>query len=477
LPNEDHGKNESTSELFIRAERLSDRVCQAIKKRRNIIVVSHLAADGIAASSILATAIYRKGGRYVVRAVEDINPQLLQSLKDSEYDLNIFCDLGAGASYQMNNALGNTWIVVDHHKTSIDEMKSECVFNPWQFGLDGSKEISTSGMTYILATRMDSSNVDLSWLAVLGAIGDEQDRGNSPPLLGLNGKNLDDAIRCGRILVTTDLILPRRETKPIHMSIASSLAQFLPGLSGNEDASLSALTDSGILLKNNGRWRTISDLSDVEKRQVVDIVIPYLLPQSKPTGGEELIREDYTLIQEDEHLPLRTVREFVSLLDACGRLNNAGAGVAICLGDRDRALQSGEKTLVEYRKIMSETMVTIMSEEMRVVEKENWALVNGDYLVQEELIGAISSMLSSASRFYGKILVVKATTKEGDFKFSMRKTRYCDSSINFGLVLSEDLSKYGGTGVGHDLEFEVRISASHLKEFLKFLDKSFDRKK
>jgi RecJ-like exonuclease len=61
------------------------------------------------------------------------------------------------------------------------------------------------------------------------------------------------------------IIFYGRETRPVHKAIAYTTSPFIPGLSGEEDECLGFLVNLGIRLKENDRWRSISDLSAEEK--------------------------------------------------------------------------------------------------------------------------------------------------------------------------------------------------------------------
>ncbi|MCP8318635.1 MAG: DHH family phosphoesterase, partial [Candidatus Methylarchaceae archaeon HK01B] len=216
--------------LFDKAKIIGDRVLQQIREGKNILIVGHLDADGITSTSIMAKAILRKGGRFIAKITNSLRLKTLQDLKDCDYDFYIFCELGAGIAMQMREMLGDRWINIDHHQIGEDEKKLDNVINSWQFDIDGSKEVSAAGMSYIIASKMDEKNIDLSWLAVVGALGDRQDQGEGRSMLGLNKIVVKDAIESGYLKVTRDLMLYGRETKPLHEAIASTIVPFISGL-------------------------------------------------------------------------------------------------------------------------------------------------------------------------------------------------------------------------------------------------------
>jgi len=456
--------------LFDKAKIIGEKVLKQIKERKNISIVGHLDADGITSVSIMAAAILRKEGRFIARITNSLRPKILQDLKEDDYDFYIFCELGTGMAKQVSEFLGDRWINIDHHPISEDEIKLDNIINSWQFDIDGTKEVCAAGMSYIIASQMDEKNKDLSWLAVVGALGDRQDQGEGKSMLGLNEIIIKDAIESGYLKVTRDLMLYGRETKPIHEAIASTIAPFIPGLTGNRDSCLASLTSAGIKLKEGAKWRTIAELSEEEKKKVVETLIPYIA--SAPTATDkvrELIGDIYTLEMEDEYTSLRDCREFATLLNACGRMRKGGIGISICLRDRDFALQEGEKVLAEYRSTLSKCIQTIMNDQNRVIEGEWSFTIVGDGLIDENLIGSIASILSDIKKFEGKALLINTTTEDNEISFSARLTQGCNPNLNLGSIM-EEARKFGGVGGGHKVAAGSRIPSQRINEFLQVIE-------
>jgi len=464
-------------ELEERAEELARRIAELTRGGKSIIIVGHLDADGISSVSVVAKAIQRRKGRFITRIYGEMNTQILEELKSGEYDFHIFCELGAGMGRDIEKALGDRWIVIDHHQIPQYEMEMSQVFNAWQFGFDGGREVSAAGMAYFIAKHISEDNVDMSWLPVVAMVADRQDQGERQSVFGLNRTILEDAVKEGLVEVTVDLILYGRETRPLHEALAATTTPLIPGLSGNRDACLATMASTGIPLKQNGRWRTVADLAEEEKRRVVEAVVPYL---AQTEGADKaldlLIGEVYTLIKEDEHSPLRDAREFGTLLNACGRMKKAGVGVSICLGDRGQALQEGERILNEYRRTLNQLIQKILEDEGRVVEKATFNLIIGDGIVDEDLLGSLTSILSGVAKFETKVFIARTISETGDYKLSLRRPPLADQSVNLGLIVQEVSGKCGGSGGGHEAAAGAKVPASQLKMFLRLLDKRLQKR-
>ncbi len=463
-------------ELEKSAENIGKRITQLIKEGRTILVLGHLDADGITSASLIGKLIQRKKGRYIIRIYGELNQQLLNELKDEEYDFHIFCELGSGLAKYIQASLNDRWLIVDHHQINSDEAKMKRIFNAWQFDFDGGKEISAAGMAYFIAKKIDEDNIDLSWLPVVSMVADRQDQGEKHSVYGLNRKILDDAISVGLVKVVIDLLLYGRETKPLHEALASTTTPFIPNLSGNRDACLATLVSTGIKLKQNGRWRTLSELNQEEKKKIIEAVVPYF--SQVATASEtvnSIIGEVYTMEKEDEHSSLRDAREFGTLLNACCQMKQTGIGVSLCLGDRSNALSESEKILSEYRRTLNRLIHMLLEEEGKIVEKSGFNMIVGDGIVDEDILGSLASIMIGITRFEKKILLAR-TTIAGFYKLSLRRPPQVNSSINLGLIVQELCELHEGSGGGHEAAAGGKIPTSQLKEFLEALDKRMQRK-
>lgn len=463
-------------ELQKHAENIGNQITSIINEKKTILILGHLDADGIISASIIGNAIHRSNGNYIIRICNDINQKILKEIKEGEYDFHIFCELGAGIVEEINKILEDKWIILDHHQIPDNEIKMNQIFNAWQFKYDGNKEISAAGMAYFVAKKMDGKNIDLSWLPVVAMITDGQDCGKKRSVLSLNKDILNDAINEGLIKVSQDILLYGRETKPVYAALASMTTPFIPGLSGNNDACLATLLSTGLNLKKNGRWRTLSDLTEDEKRMVINSIIPYLTKvNSSDEVTDSFIGSVFILEKEDEYSSLRDAREFGALLNACGCMKRAGVGVSICLGDRSESLHESENILTEYRKILNRLIQILIEDEERIVQQNTFNMIIGDGIVDEDMLGPLTSVFSEIARFNSKILLIR-TTIVGNYKISLRRSPKVNMKDNLGIIVHELADLYGGTGGGHESAAYCKIPTSQLKIFLKTLDKRLNSK-
>jgi len=449
-----------------------DKVKDSIKNKKRILVTTHIDCDGITSGSIITNALIRAGAKCTVRTANEFNTNLIQKLKKDENDFHIITDLGGGFGKDIGENLDDDWFVLDHHEIPEEEHEFPNIINAWKFGIDGGREICAGGMAYLAATSLDKKNRDLSAIAVISAIGDRQDQGEKKSFIGKNLEILETAKKLGLIEVDLDLLLVGRETRPLPDSLAFTSQPFIQGLTWNRDACLSLLNSSGIDLKEGSRWRVLADLSQDEKRSILESIAKYATGKDATEIMGEFIGYTYTLPREDRRSFLRDAREFSTLLNSCGRIEKSGIGIAICMGDRNKMLREGEKVLLEYRHKIRDYMNILTNERWRINNTENYVLVNAEGLVPETMTGTISSLIAGSPKNSGKIVFLRTDSSEGMIKFSSRKSNGCKSDVNLSFLMKNGAERFDGIGGGHDAAAGAKITKDKLDEFLDYLEEN-----
>jgi single-stranded-DNA-specific exonuclease len=462
------------------SDRLTDALkhfCEKLRMRaeggNDVAIITHLDADGISAGSILASALKRMGATYSVRAVSDMNSALVENMKAEGRDFYIITDLGGGWASDLTKALDDKWVIIDHHEITEEEIITDDggqILNPWKFGIDGGREVSAGGMAYMVASMLDLKNRDLSAMAVVSALADRQDQGDKKSFLGLNIEILKTAQSLGLVNVDLDIILTGRETRPLHEALAYTLFHYIEGLTWDMQACYLLLKNAGIKLKDNGgHWRVLAEFSQEEKSAVVEAVAKFVGSSDKRVSDilfNDLIGYVYTLATEDKRSLLRDAREFSTLLNACGRIGRAGTGIAICMGDRNTALSEGEEIMSTYKMALRNNISAIFTEKWRLADDGKTTFVNGDGILEEAMLGAVSSLLSTSPSLRGRLLFVRTLTKNGTYKFSSRKCLDCKSQANLGAIMREHSKVLNGSGGGHSAAAGCSIPSSALEDFI-----------
>ena len=447
-----------------------DKISDCIKSKKSISITTHIDCDGLTSGSIIAKALIREGANCTLRTSKEFSKNIVESFKTDSRDFHIVTDLGGGFAKELNQTLGDDWIILDHHQISEEEKDNQNVINAWKYEIDGGSEICAGGMAYLAAMALNEKNSDLSEIAVVSALGDRQDQGERKSFTGKNFEIANTAKELGLVEMDLDLLLVGRETRPLAEAIAFTSQPFIEGLTWNKETCLSILKSSGIKLKEEGRWRVPAELNEEEKKLVIKTITDFSPDKNTTEVMSELIGYTYTFPKEDKRSFLRDGREYSTMLNSCGRINRSGVGMAICMGDRNQVLTEGEGILTDYRKKIKEYMNILSNERWRISENENCIMVNGEDIVPETMTGTISSLIAGSPKNIGKIVILRTRGEGNTIKFSSRKSFGCKSKINLSELMRTGAEKFDGIGGGHNAAAGAKITKDKLDEFLKYLE-------
>jgi len=441
-----------------------------------IQVVSHLDADGLAAAGVIGTALARLDATFCIRIERWLDEKTLESILAGAPALVIFSDLGSGDLETLNSRLKDKEaLVLDHHQPIGEADPTLVHVNPHLFNIDGSRDLSSAGITYLVAKALDKANVDLASVAVVGALGDLQDKYEQRRLGGPNALILEDAEKAGYLETEVDLMFFGRETRPIHKALACTTTPFITGISGEEDKSLAFLASLGIRPKIGEKWRALRDLSEDEKKKLFNALADYMVSRGLLDDTTlSLIGSVYILIHEEPWTSLRDAREFSVLLNATGRMDKPSLGIAICMGDRGAALEEANAVLEEYRRTITKYLNWLMeSDANRIEELDNIYVVRGEGVIDDKIIGTISSILSTNSAKPEKpIVAYSIVPKENLAKISARTIDLIvRKGLNLGEILRVAAEKCTGKGGGHNIAAGAQVPVDKLDAFIKIVDK------
>jgi single-stranded-DNA-specific exonuclease len=470
-------ENGDIERLRERALEFDERIINSAANKENVLILSHYGPDGICGSALLCSEISLHGGHAQVRFSGQPSVRFLERTGAQKFDLVIFVDICAGLSGELSRIFGDRWLAIDHHEIDEEEMDSRAILNCFQCGFDGSTSVSSSGLCYLICEK--SRNERSAFLAIVGAISDNQDAGPRKSLLSVNSKILEENSQSFNSVTSAfDLLFSGRETRPIHESISITTTAYIPGLTGNKDACLASLRGAGIELKSATRWRTIADFSEDEKQRILEAIVPHL-PGTTLTV-QDLVGTVFTSNSEDEFSPMRDARDFESLLNSCGRMGNPGLALQLCLRGNGELQSEADSLLNQYRTELVRCVQSIQSSEDRVVDRPGYVLYIGDGLVTDRMGGPCCRVLASSSRAKNRVVLFRVTTLEGEVKISMMKGGESSSersnTLDLGLI-SRQLGKVtNGSGGGLRNVAGVRFSIAKQQEFQTAVDSLLQKK-
>jgi len=459
-----------------RAQQLADAIQEHLRAGSSFLVISHHDADGLSSAAILGSMLARAEARFTIRIVEELREDILDEIQKNQPDVLIFSDIGSGYLDQIaTRQLAKQNLIMDHHPPNGHTPENTLQLNPHEFKIDGARLISAAGVSYLVSRQVMPSNKDLSALAIVGALGDMQDKNEKRSLQGLNELLVEDGVSSGSIRVDSDLVLYGRETRPIHRALAYTTTPYLPNLSGREDNCLTLLSSNGISLKDGERFRTLADLSQDEKQKLLNAIIGHLTSIGFQSNVVlDLVGTVYTLVDEAPGSATRDGREYSALLNACGRTGNPSIGISVGLGDRKTALQEANEVVANYRKTLATYMEWLTNSPDAIQKLSALWVVRGESQIQPSMTGAFSSVLSSAGNLSADhAIIVLTRAEDGGFKLSARApTKLLKMGVNLGAALNTVAKKYSGFGGGHNVAAGAHVRVEDPNNFLKELDET-----
>jgi RecJ-like exonuclease len=452
----------------------SDLLKEIIQKGSHILSLSHNDADGLASASIIAKMLARAEARFTSRIIKELDDVTVSDALKQKAELIIFTDIGSGQRDIISEHMKQArCLIIDHHPPLPGYDVNGIQVNPHDHGIDGTTEVSSSGCAYLVAREFSNSNTDLSPIAVVGALGDLQDKNEARALHGVNLQIVHEAVRGQWLKAEHDLVVYGRETRPLAKALAYTTNPYLPGLSGEEDNCLAVITSAGIPLKDNDRWRTVAELSMDEKQRLVSAIIDSLISKGfRGAVALKMIGTVYTLTKENPGSPTRDAREFASLLNACARMDRPSLAVAVCMGDRYDAFAEAQEIAASYRKMLAEYIRWINETPSAIRDLRAIVVIDGKDKINENMTGALSTILSSAGNLRNdKATVVLAKSKLGGIKISARAPEtLLAKGVDLGKALHEVAKKYNGIGGGHNVAAGAHIASDVEDFFLATLD-------
>jgi RecJ-like exonuclease len=412
------------NKLLVRASEIASRLL----RQREVMVVTHIDADGITAGTIAHVSLLRAGIESTIKFVKQLDELEIEKIKDENVFV-WFTDIGSGVIDSLD---GLEFAITDHH---VPKAQHPLQLNPHDFGYDGTYELSGATTTYLVAKYLrngstlfdyERDNSDLLPLSIVGAVGDLQDS------------------RWGR--------LQGYNSDP-----------FIPGVTANEIGVLNLLDSLEI-----DPWQRWIDLSMEEKRRVVSAIVGLAMDSGIPyTSILRMVGECYILLNEEEGTEKRDAMEFSTLLNATARYDEAEVGVRVCLGD-ENAYRRARTLLQNHRRNLSEGIRFV--DKNGIEELQNIQYFHAKDNIPDTIVGIVAGMCFHKGN-REKPIIAFAESEKG-IKVSARATyRLVEKGVHLAKAMQRAAEAVGGIGGGHSVAAGATIPEGKEEEFLRVLDR------
>ena len=142
---------------------------------KEVQIFHHNDSDGLSSGAILTRTFERAGYGIKRFCLEKPYPALLKKVYQQEGGLIVFADFAGRIAPILSdlNRERNLTLILDHHVAEASTDPKVHNLDPCLYGLKGDRDISGSTTCYLFARTLDPANIDLAYLAAIGAVGDE----------------------------------------------------------------------------------------------------------------------------------------------------------------------------------------------------------------------------------------------------------------------------------------------------------------
>jgi RecJ-like exonuclease len=165
---------------------------------------------------------------------------------------------------------------------------------------------------------------------------------------------------------------------------------------------------------------------------------------------------------------LRDASEYSTLLNATARYGHAEVGLAVCMGDRGKALDEARVLLSAHRQNLVNGLKLVT--EQGITPLKSIQYFDAGDAILDTIVGIVAGMcFQTADR--SRPILAFAKTQDGSLKVSARGTQ---DLVRSGLDLADAMSRaaqaVGGVGGGHNVAAGATIPPGAKQEFLALVD-------
>jgi len=427
---------------------------ERVSRHHDVLIISHYDADGISSAGILCSALLIAGKRFQVTLYKNLNEKGVERIKRSGAECVILSDMGASYIRELEGVEADV-VVLDHHRSEDDSEKVIHV-NPHLFGIDGMTSGCAAAVCAMFAIQMNDANWPLVQIALAGMVGDRQ---HINGMSGLNAYLVNEAERRGLIKISKGSLIPRGT---LSEELFISTDPYIVGVSGDLNGVEELLKEADVPPE-----ASFDKLDEGQRRKLSSLIALRLLEQGvSPQTLEEATREHYDLPDWGVE-----AEEFSALLNACGRMEREGQGIAAAMGD-EHALTDAKKLRQEYKEQVLRGLKRL--QDVGLDQKEN---VQYFYNDNPGLAGVICGI--SMQYFADPGMPTFGLTKhEKVTRVSGRATwDLLDKGVDLSTALKEASESVGGTGGGHRIASGASVPSGREDDFLNALDRIVGRQK
>jgi RecJ-like exonuclease len=417
-----------------------------LPRDKEIQIISHFDTDGITAASIIIKCLKRLDIKFNTLIVKNLTPKIISQLLDNKTLL--FLDL-ASNSLNLLAEFKSKVFVIDHHEISQSIPENVFILNPQLH--EKVDEISSSGLCYLFAKRINLANKDLASLAIIGMIGDS--------VKNISISNNEITKDAEMVIKKGILLYP--STRPLNKVLEFSSEPYIPSVTGNKEGVFQLLKEIGFE-RQDGQYKSLIELSDEEMTKIVTAILLRRLEKN----NEDLIGNIFLVKHFNQ---LEDAREISAKINASSRLGEPHTSMLYCLGD-SKAKKQVEKLYAKYRQMIISSLNFVRNIEQ--IKGNGYVIINAKSNIDDALVSVIATILSKSSLYEEGTIIIIMSDAEGDkIKVSARTVR---QGRNVREILERAMSDIGGEFGGHKYAAGCMLDNSRAQEFIERIKKDLE---
>ncbi len=416
-----------------------------ITKNKDIHIVSHFDTDGITSAAIIIQTLKKLDKRFTLQIIKRIEDDFIEKLPKNKPIL--FLDLASGHLKEIEEANLKEIFIIDHHEISNPKKipKKINMINP---EISDNQKISASGLCYLFAKEINTSNKKLAKLAVLGMIGDCLDKEV--------GKLNHDILKDGEVEKKRGLLI-YPATRPLNRTLEYSSSPYIPGVTGNKEGVLELLREAELTPTKKG----YPSLIELNEEEMANLVTGIMLKNPKAKNKE--IIGDIFLIKL--YNKLEDARELSAKINACSRSGRSDIAIQLCM-EVQKIKDKAESIHIKYKQNIVSGLKIVSK---RKVKGKGFVIINAKDKISDSIIGTVTSIVSNSLLYNEGTIVIGMAYYKKKIKISARIVG--KDGRNVREVLSNIVEKTGGNAGGHAFAAGCTIHQDKEEEFIKHLKK------
>lgn len=434
------------------SESLSDSISRIseeflkMPKEKEIQIVSHFDTDGITSASIIIKCLKRLDRKFNTLIVKSLTPEFILQL--SENKILLFLDL-ASNSFEYIKNLNQKIFIIDHHEITQKIPENVFLINPQLH--EKIEEISSSGLCYLFAKKINRQNKDLSYLAIIGMIGD------SIQNIGISNNEIT---KDAEVVIKKGILL-YPSTRPLNKVLEFSSEPYIPSVTGNKEGVFQLLKEVG-LERENGQYKSLIELTEEEMTKVTTAILLRRLGRN----NENLIGNIFLVKHFNQ---LEDAREISAKINASSRLNEPYASILYCLEDV-KAKKQIDKLYAKYKQLIIGGLNSLQTIEQ--IKGNGFVIINAKSEISDVLISVIATILSKSSLYdEGTVIIAMSHADEKQIKVSARTV---GQGRSVREILGKTIIDIGGEFGGHKYAAGCTFDMSKEQEFIERIKKDLE---